>query len=49
LNNVFIPGDTDSYLQAPYHPIHFAFEIRSFAAVNHFWEKKENFGEMINR
>ena len=49
LNNISIPGDTDSYLQAPYHPIHFAFEIRSFAAVNHFWEKKENFGEMINR
>ena len=48
-NNVSISENTDSYLQAPYHPIHFAFEIRSFAAVNHFWEKKENFGEMINR
>lgn len=48
-NNFSIPENTDSYLQAPYHPIHFALEIRSFAAVNHFWEKKENFGEMINR
>ena len=48
-NNVSISENTDSYLQAPYHPIHFALEIRSFAAVNHFWEKKENFGEMINR
>jgi len=48
-NNVSIPENTDSYLQAPYHPIHFALEIRSFAAVNHFLEKKENIGEMINR
>ena len=48
-NNFSIPENTDSYLQAPYHPIHFALEIRSFAAVNHFLEKKENFGEMINR
>jgi len=48
-NNFSIPENTDSYLQAPYHPIHFALEIRSFAAVNHFLEKKENIGEMINR
>ena len=48
-NNVSISENTDSYLQAPYHPIHFALEIRSFAAVNHFLEKKENIGEMINR
>jgi len=48
-NNVSIPENTDSYLQAPYHPIHFALEIRFFAAVNHFLEKKENIGEMINR
>ncbi len=48
-NNVSISENTDSYLQAPYHPIHFALEIRSFAAVNHFLENKENIGEMINR
>ena len=48
-NNFSIPENTDSYLQAPYHPIHFALEIRSFAAVNHFLEKKENIGEIINR
>jgi len=48
-NNFSIPENTDSYLQAPYHPIHFALEIRSFAAVNHFLENKENIGEMINR